>query len=237
MFPRGPVFFFSQVYAFDTHVVVYYALLILVVALEFNASDRASARWYYYVQGVLVWSGALFGLGTWTQDGHHYGGKSHRVAATPLVTCHLPVLALRDAGIDRGKAGRDRRSRIWCGNSSTGSATPALSISVWSSDWILGVSLYAGRRARYGQRRLRCQLGHCGAIRDIAWSDAVARGFCLSIADYLLSVVCLRPDGRLQPARLHPLVDRRGGRAAGIGPGVLLPLLTVTVLRRLRLPP
>jgi hypothetical protein len=98
LLPRGPVYFFSQVYAFDTHVVVYYALLIFVVALEFNASDRASARWYYYLEIVILVCGlfidwlfyfvfalwlALRMLGTWTQDGRPLR-RNEAVALTAL---------------------------------------------------------------------------------------------------------------------------------------------------------
>ena len=55
LFQRGPVFFFSQVYSFDTHIIVYYALLIFLTTLEFGASDRLSTRRYFYLQiAVLV---------------------------------------------------------------------------------------------------------------------------------------------------------------------------------------
>ena len=54
LFPRGPVFFFSQIYAFDTFIVVFYALLIFIATLEFHASDRLSAQRYYYLQIVIL---------------------------------------------------------------------------------------------------------------------------------------------------------------------------------------
>lgn len=54
LFPRGPVYLFSQVYAFDTLIVVFYALLIFVATLEFDASDQLSARRYYYLQIVIL---------------------------------------------------------------------------------------------------------------------------------------------------------------------------------------
>jgi hypothetical protein len=55
LFPRGPVYFFSQVYTFDTHIVVFYALLVFVAALEVAAASRASAtRWYVAQLAILV---------------------------------------------------------------------------------------------------------------------------------------------------------------------------------------
>lgn len=54
LFPRGAVYFFSQIYAFDTFIVVLYALLIFVATLEFHASDQISARRYYYLQIVIL---------------------------------------------------------------------------------------------------------------------------------------------------------------------------------------
>ncbi len=44
LLPRGPVFFFSQVYAFDTHIVVFYAFVIFAATLELGASGRSSAE-------------------------------------------------------------------------------------------------------------------------------------------------------------------------------------------------
>jgi hypothetical protein len=54
LLPRGPVFFFSQVYAFDTHIVVFYALLILVTMLELRAAARPSAVRYYYLEIAIL---------------------------------------------------------------------------------------------------------------------------------------------------------------------------------------
>ena len=101
LFPRGPVFFFSQIYAFDTHIVVFYALLIFVATLELNASDRMSARWYYYLEIVILICGLFVDwlfyfvyavwfvlrlAGTWK----HYGrplrrNEAYALAALPLV--------------------------------------------------------------------------------------------------------------------------------------------------------
>jgi hypothetical protein len=56
LLPRGPVYLFSQVYAFDDHVVVFYALFVFVTTLELHAADRDSARRYYYLEiTVLVY--------------------------------------------------------------------------------------------------------------------------------------------------------------------------------------
>jgi hypothetical protein len=102
LFPRGPVYFFSQIYSFDTHIVVFYALLILVATLELNALDRMSSRWYYYLEIVILTCGlfvdwlfyfvyavwfALRLAGAWK----HYGRSLRRneacaLAALPLVT-------------------------------------------------------------------------------------------------------------------------------------------------------
>jgi hypothetical protein len=54
LLPRGPVYFFSQVYAYDTHIVVFYAILIFLTTLELGASDRPSAGWWYYLQIVVL---------------------------------------------------------------------------------------------------------------------------------------------------------------------------------------
>jgi hypothetical protein len=54
LFPRGPVYFFSQVYAFDTHIVVYYALLLFAAALELGASDPSSQKPYYWLQIAIL---------------------------------------------------------------------------------------------------------------------------------------------------------------------------------------
>jgi hypothetical protein len=102
LLPRGPVFFFSQVYAFDTHIIVYYALFLFVVALELNAPDRASARRYYYFEIVILVCGlfvdwlfyfvfalwlALRMLGTWTRYGRALGrNEAVALTALPLVT-------------------------------------------------------------------------------------------------------------------------------------------------------
>lgn len=82
LFPRGPVFFFSQVYTFDTHIVVFYALLVFVATLEVAAASRTAATcctiaelailvsglfvdWLFYfvyaVWFVLRWYGARAG--------------------------------------------------------------------------------------------------------------------------------------------------------------------------------
>ncbi len=102
LLPRGPVFFFSQVYAFDTHIVVFYALLIFVATLEFNASDRFSARWYYYLEIIVLVCGlfvdwlfyfvyavwlALRLLGTRTEYGRPLKRNEARaLTILPLVT-------------------------------------------------------------------------------------------------------------------------------------------------------
>lgn len=54
LFPRGPVFFFSQVYTFDTHIVVFYALLVFVVTLEVAAASRAAATWCYIAELAIL---------------------------------------------------------------------------------------------------------------------------------------------------------------------------------------
>jgi len=54
LFPRGPVFFFSQVYTFDTHIVVFYALLVFVATLEVAAVSRAAATWCYVAELVIL---------------------------------------------------------------------------------------------------------------------------------------------------------------------------------------
>jgi hypothetical protein len=57
LFPRGPVFFFSQVYTFDTHIVVFYALLVFVATLEVAAASRAAATWCYVAELAILVSG------------------------------------------------------------------------------------------------------------------------------------------------------------------------------------
>jgi hypothetical protein len=57
LFPRGPVFFFSQVYTFDTHIVVFYALLIFVATLEVAAASRTAATWCYVAELLILVSG------------------------------------------------------------------------------------------------------------------------------------------------------------------------------------
>ncbi len=57
LFPRGPVFFFSQVYTFDTHIVVFYALLVFVATLEVTAASRAAATRYYVAELAILVSG------------------------------------------------------------------------------------------------------------------------------------------------------------------------------------
>jgi len=54
LLPRGPVYFFSQVYAFDTHIVVFYALFIFVTMLELGAAARPSAVRYYYLEIAIL---------------------------------------------------------------------------------------------------------------------------------------------------------------------------------------
>jgi hypothetical protein len=54
LFPRGAVYFFSQIYAFDTHIVVFYALLVFLTTLELGASDRFSAACYYFLQIAIL---------------------------------------------------------------------------------------------------------------------------------------------------------------------------------------
>ncbi len=55
LFPRGPVFFFSQVYTFDTHIVVFYALLVFVATLRVAAASRTRAtRCYAAELAILV---------------------------------------------------------------------------------------------------------------------------------------------------------------------------------------
>jgi hypothetical protein len=54
LLPRGPVYFFSQVYAFDTHIVVFYALFIFVTMLELRAAARPSAVRYYYLEIAIL---------------------------------------------------------------------------------------------------------------------------------------------------------------------------------------
>ena len=57
LFPRGPVYFFSQVYTFDTHIVVFYALLIFVATLEVAAASRTAATWCYVAELAILISG------------------------------------------------------------------------------------------------------------------------------------------------------------------------------------
>jgi hypothetical protein len=54
LFPRGPVFFFSQVYTFDTHIVVFYALLVFVMTLELAAASRTAAAWCYAAELAIL---------------------------------------------------------------------------------------------------------------------------------------------------------------------------------------
>jgi hypothetical protein len=54
LFPRGPVFFFSQVYTFDTHIVVFYALLVFAATLEVGAAGKASATRFYAAQLAIL---------------------------------------------------------------------------------------------------------------------------------------------------------------------------------------
>jgi hypothetical protein len=102
LFPRGPVFFFSQVYAFDTFIIVFYALLILVAALELHASDRRSAARYYYLELAVLVCGlfvdwlfyfvyavwfALRLIGTRLGYGRPLGRReAYSLTALPLVT-------------------------------------------------------------------------------------------------------------------------------------------------------
>jgi hypothetical protein len=102
LFPRGPVFFFSQIYSFDTHIVVFYALLVFLATLEVGASDRLSARRYYYLQIAVLVCGlfvdwlfyfvyavwfALRLAGAWTGDGRPLRRKAAcGLAILPLVT-------------------------------------------------------------------------------------------------------------------------------------------------------
>ena len=57
LFPRGPVYFFSQVYTFDTHIVVFYALLVFVATLEVAAASRTAATWCYVAELLILVSG------------------------------------------------------------------------------------------------------------------------------------------------------------------------------------
>jgi hypothetical protein len=57
LFPRGPVFFFSQVYTFDTHIVVFYALLVFAATLEVAAASRTGATRCYTAQLAILISG------------------------------------------------------------------------------------------------------------------------------------------------------------------------------------
>ena len=57
LFPRGPVFFFSQVYTFDTHIVMFYALLVFAATLELAAASTASATRCYFAQLAILVSG------------------------------------------------------------------------------------------------------------------------------------------------------------------------------------
>lgn len=102
LFPRGAVYFFSQVYAFDTHIVVYYALLLFAVALEFGASNRSSARRYYWLQIAILICGLFVDwlfyfvfavwfvlrlVGAWTDRGSAMKRKeAWALTALPLVT-------------------------------------------------------------------------------------------------------------------------------------------------------
>jgi hypothetical protein len=57
LFPRGPVFFFSQVYTFDTHIVVFYALLVFAATLEVAAASKTAATWSYVAELAILVSG------------------------------------------------------------------------------------------------------------------------------------------------------------------------------------
>jgi hypothetical protein len=57
LLPRGPVFFFSQVYSFDTHIVVFYALLVFAATLEAAAASRTAASRCYAAQLAILISG------------------------------------------------------------------------------------------------------------------------------------------------------------------------------------
>ena len=102
LLPRGPVFFFSQVYSFDTHIVVFYALFIFVTMLELHAADRPSARWYFCLEIAVLICGlfvdwlfyfvyavwfALRLAGTWLGYGRPVGRReSYALTLLPLVT-------------------------------------------------------------------------------------------------------------------------------------------------------
>ncbi|KJC59512.1 hypothetical protein UP10_18680 [Bradyrhizobium sp. LTSPM299] len=102
LFPRGAVYFFSQIYAFDTHIVVYYALLLFAVALELGASNRSSARRYYWLQIAILICGLFVDwlfyfvfavwfvlrlVGAWTDRGSPMKRKeAWALTALPLVT-------------------------------------------------------------------------------------------------------------------------------------------------------
>jgi hypothetical protein len=51
------VFFFSQIYTFDTHIVVFYALLVFVATLEVAAASRTAATWCYVAELAILVSG------------------------------------------------------------------------------------------------------------------------------------------------------------------------------------
>ncbi|HYI26673.1 MAG TPA: hypothetical protein VD863_02385 [Bradyrhizobium sp.] len=56
LFPRGPVYFFSQIFSFDTHIVVFYAALVFLATLECRAAGQPTTRRLYGLQiAVLVW--------------------------------------------------------------------------------------------------------------------------------------------------------------------------------------
>jgi hypothetical protein len=259
LFPRGPVFFFSQVYAFDTHVVVYYALLIFVVALEFNASDRASARWYYYFEIViLIWGLyvdwlfyfvfalwlALRMLGTWTQDGRPLRRKEAvALTATPLVTFAIFLLwRFVTPGSIAAKQGvmASIQDLVWkfiyrVGDTDDhpvsaakffGSFYDAHRYFFWDTAPILiGGAFVAG-------------LGLLAVLFAMSRSDAAARRiyfglfsiFLLSIVPAYVQMIVFK-----QHTFIHPWSIAKVVVPLAMIPGVLLPLLTVTVLQRLQL--
>jgi len=259
LFPRGPVYFFSQVYAFDTHVVVYYALLIFVVALEFNASDRATARRCYYLEIVILVCGlfvdwlfyfvfalwlALRTLGTWMQDGRPLRrNEGVALTALPLVTFAMFLFwRFVTPGSIAAKQGvvASIKDLVWkfvyrVGDTDDhpvsagqffGPFYEAHRYFFWDTAPILiGGGFIAG-------------LALLAVLFAMSRSDAAARRihfglfsiFLLSIVPAYVQMIVFK-----QHTFIHPWSIAKVVVPLAMIPGVLLPLLTVTVLERAKL--
>jgi hypothetical protein len=256
LFPRGPVFFFSQVYAFDTHIVVFYALLIFVATLELNALDRMSARWYYYLEIVILVCGlfvdwlfyfvyavwfALRLAGTWK----HYGRPLRRneacaLAALPLVTFAIFLFwRFVTPGSIAAKQGvlASIQELLWklvfrLGNTDDHPVSAAKFFGPFyesHQNWYWdGAPVLVGAGFILG-------LGLLAALFMMSRTESAARRtyfglfsiFLLSIVPAYAQMIVFKQHTYIHPWSLAKVVV-----PLAMIPGVFLPLLTVTVLQR-----